>query len=84
MRFTTYILFSEKLNRFYVGYTGDLIKSRLAKHNAIHKGYTSKTKDWKVVWSEEFDSKTEAMKREKEIKKWKSRKMIEKLVQASR
>jgi putative endonuclease len=66
---------------YYVGYTGDIMLERLRKHNSNHKGYTGKTNDWELYWSQEFSSKSNAILREKEIKNWKSRKMIEKLVQ---
>ena len=74
-----YILYSPSLNKFYVGFTGDSVEARLSKHLANHKGFTSKTKDWKIKRIEKFEFKTEAMLREKEIKKWKNRKKIEKL-----
>ena len=78
--FFTYILFSKKLDRYYIGSTGDVAK-RLKKHLQNHKGFTSKAIDWKVVYSEKFATREEALKRERQIKKWKSRKMIEKLIE---
>ena len=45
-----------------------------------HKGYTSKANDWELVYSETYNSKPEAYARERQIKKWKSRVMIEKLI----
>ena len=63
----------------YTGYTTDL-KGREAKHNE-GKGskYTRVRKPVKIVYSEEFDSKSEAMKREYEIKTF-SKKEKEKLI----
>ncbi|MBN8695584.1 MAG: GIY-YIG nuclease family protein [Bacteroidetes bacterium] len=78
-----YILFSESINKFYVGHTGDKLEERLRKHNSNHSGYTGKANDWKIVYSEKFDSKTNAFERERSVKNWKSRKMIEKLVSGS-
>jgi putative endonuclease len=78
--FSTYILYSKTLNNFYVGYTSDDVCSRLAKHLAIHKGFTSKAKDWVIVHIEQFASKAEAMKREKQIKRWKSNIRIKELI----
>jgi putative endonuclease len=78
-----YIIFSEKLNRFYIGYTADDPDERLRKHNTNHKGFTGKTNDWTLKHLESFDSKTEALLREKIIKKQKSRKFIEKLISHS-
>jgi putative endonuclease len=77
--FTTYIIFSQCLDKYYIGHTADL-QQRLIKHLANHKGFTGKVNDWVIVYQETFDSKTEAYKRERVIKNWKSRKMIEKLI----
>ena len=79
MKYTVYILFSPSLNRFYVGYTSQLLEERLYKHNSNHKGFTGKNADWQIMYRDEFETKVEAMLRERQIKKWKSRKMIEKL-----
>jgi putative endonuclease len=56
------------------------VQERLRKHNSDHQGYTGHVGDWKLRYSEVYNEKTEAMKREKQIKKWKSRKLIEKLI----
>jgi len=79
MNFTTYIIYSLSLNRFYIGYTSD-IESRLIRHNQNGKGFTGKVNDWKLVYVEIFKTKTEALAREREIKRWKSRKKIEILI----
>ncbi|MBN1637413.1 MAG: GIY-YIG nuclease family protein, partial [Ignavibacteriales bacterium] len=54
--------------------------NRLKKHNSNHKGFTGKTNDWKIVYSEIFQTKEKAYAREREVKKWKSRKKIETLI----
>ena len=82
MKFTCYILFSENRDRYYVGSTSVDIQDRLRRHNSNHKGFTGGKADWKIVWTEEFKTKENALAREKQIKKWKSRTMIEKLVQS--
>ncbi|PTX41925.1 putative endonuclease [Christiangramia gaetbulicola] len=79
MPFHLYILFSKKLDRFYVGATGNLQK-RLEKHLNSSAGFTSKARDWTLIYSEEYERKEDAFKREKQIKLWKSRKMIEALI----
>ena len=71
--FTTYILYSKILDRYYTGFTADDIKCRLAKHIANHHGFTGKAKDWILVYQQSFITKQEAMQREKEIKSWKSK-----------
>lgn len=83
MPFVVYILYSAQLDGYYIGYTGDDIGMRLRKHNSNHKGFTGKVSDWVVSYTELYEDKIEAMKREKQIKGWKSRRMIETLVARS-
>ena len=78
--FKVYILFSESADKYYVGSTGDAIENRIRKHNSNHNGFTGGKGDWTLKTVEYYEDKAEALKREKEIKKWKSRKMIENLI----
>jgi putative endonuclease len=80
MQFKVYILFSASKNSYYIGYTGDDLTERLRKHNSNHKGFTGNIGDWICMYQECYDVKSDAMKREKQIKNWKSRKLIEKLI----
>jgi putative endonuclease len=77
--FITYIIYSPSLDKFYIGHTSN-INERLIKHNSNHKGFTGGVNDWVIVYQEIFPTKEDAYHREREIKKWKSRKMIEKLI----
>jgi putative endonuclease len=77
-----YILYSAKLDKYYIGSTSN-INERLRKHNCNHKGFTGSNEDWILKHKEIFESKSEALKREQEIKKWKSRKLIEKLISSA-
>jgi len=74
-----YILFSQKADKYYVGYTCDSLDERLKKHNTNHKGFTGKFSDWTVVYAEQFMTREEAYQRERQIKSWKSRQAIEAL-----
>jgi putative endonuclease len=74
-----YIIYSAAKNKFYVGSTSNL-DDRVKKHNSNHKGFTGSHLDWEIKWAQAFDQKTNAMAREKQIKAWKSRKMIERLI----
>ena len=77
--FYCYILYSQTLDKYYIGHTKDLT-SRLQKHLTNHKGFTGKVADWELVYFEKFDDKSEAYARERMIKKRKSRKYIERLI----
>ncbi|MBL7882444.1 MAG: GIY-YIG nuclease family protein [Bacteroidia bacterium] len=82
MKFTVYIIFSITKNNFYVGYTSDILEERVRKHNTNHKGFTGGIGDWELKYSEIYSTKEEAIRREKQIKNWKSKRMIEKLIQS--
>ena len=79
MNYFVYIIYSETIDKFYIGYTADL-EERLIRHNQKSKGFTGKVNDWKIVYTETFDNQKQAMDREKKIKSWKSRKAILKLI----
>ena len=79
--FKVYILFSAALNKYYIGFTGDDISERIRKHNSNHKGFTGGVGDWKLLYSENYPTKQEALAREREIKSWKSSKRIAQMVQ---
>ncbi|MBK8145472.1 MAG: GIY-YIG nuclease family protein [Bacteroidetes bacterium] len=80
----TYILHSTTINKYYVGFTSDDLQERLRKHNTNHKGFNGGVGDWEIVYTETFDSATEARQRELQIKKWKSNIMIQKLIMKHR
>ncbi len=69
-----------KRNIYYVGYTCDDLQERIRRHNTSHKGFTGKTGDWELKYSKTFEEKEQALAFEQQIKKWKSRKMIEVLI----
>jgi putative endonuclease len=56
------------------------LEERIRRHLSNHSGFTTVVKDWKVVYTENFDDKAQALKREKEIKNWKSKQRIKKLI----
>ena len=62
----TYILYSGKLDKYYVGYTSSIV-DRLEYHLSNHKWYTAKAKDWQIVFSKEFKMKDEAYLFERKI-----------------
>ena len=74
-----YLLFSESLDKFYIGHTRLLPEERLKKHLANHDGFTSKAKDWKIVYQKEFESKPLAYAEERKLKKLKSKVALKKL-----
>ncbi len=75
-----YILYSEKIDKYYIGSTSNL-QNRVEFHNsAKNKIWSKRGQPWEIVFEHVFESKKDALKAEKFIKKQKSRKFIQKLV----
>jgi predicted GIY-YIG superfamily endonuclease len=64
--------------RLYVGHTNHL-ENRVVSHNRTDKmsgKFTRKNGPWSLVWSEEHPDRSGAMRRERQIKNWKSARLI--------
>ena len=67
MAFYAYVIYSADFNCYYKGHC-ECIESRLAWHNAGKTKSTKSFRPWKVVYSEQFATREEAMDREKYFK----------------
>jgi len=74
-----YILQSQTTGRYYIGSTTDL-QRRLSEHNRSHSPATRGRGPWALVYQETFATLLEARRRELEIKRWKSSKLIASLI----
>ena len=63
----TYILYSEKSQRYYTGQTSDLT-NRITEHNSGETRSIRHGIPWILVWSEQFQTRAEAVKKELFIK----------------
>ncbi|MFC0345945.1 GIY-YIG nuclease family protein [Epilithonimonas hispanica] len=78
--FVVYVLYSEKFDETYTGFTANLLK-RFKSHNYLAKsGYTIKFRPWKVIHVEFFNEKKDAMKREQFLKTGQGRLFIKSLI----
>jgi putative endonuclease len=82
MAYSVYILYSPILDVSHIGFSENPA-SRLIKHLSSHKGFTSKARDWQMVYKEVFQEKWEALKREKQLKAWKNKNRIRQLIEKS-
>ena len=80
--YIVYVLENSHSKKIYIGYTADLEK-RLKRHNGElptkKSSYTTKNKSngiWIVIYKESFLLRSEAMKREKELKSSRGRAFI--------
>ena len=76
-----YILQSSTSGRYYIGHTDEMAR-RVIEHNLGMAKYTRREKPWKIVYVENYSTRSAAMKREMEIKRKKSRTYIERLIKA--
>ncbi len=76
--YTVYILYSEKIDRYYIGFSSN-VSARLRKHNNASKGFTNAGRPWAIVYTEQYDIKQDAATRERQLKSWKNRDRIEAL-----
>ena len=74
--YKVYILYSPRYNKIYVGSTSNL-EQRLLSHNELgKKGWTIQFRPWELVHTEEYETKAEALLREKQLKTGKGREWI--------
>ncbi|MDD4995399.1 MAG: GIY-YIG nuclease family protein [Patescibacteria group bacterium] len=74
-----YVIISCSHGNRYVGST-DCVENRLEEHNRGRCRYTSGRRPWELVHSEEFDTRAEAMKREKFLKSGQGRKYLDEIL----
>jgi putative endonuclease len=61
---------SQKNGTLYIGVTSDLIRRVWQHKNNIHDGFTKKYRVHNLVWYEVHRDVKEAIRREKQMKKW--------------
>jgi putative endonuclease len=69
-QYYVYILASKKNGTLYVGVTNDLEARVLQHRQKVNEGFTSKYNVTLLVYSETFQYVNDAIKREKQLKKW--------------
>ena len=80
MEYCVYVLFSPQFNQIYIGFSND-VEGRLTSHNELaRKGWTIRFRPWTLVYKQAFQTKKEAMAREKQLKSAKGREWIRKSI----
>ncbi len=80
--FYVYLIQSQLDHSFYVGYTKDL-ENRLKQHNNGGSTYTKRKIPWTLVYTESFENKSDALKRELFLKKQRNINFYQSLVDNS-
>jgi putative endonuclease len=65
--YVVYVLQSQKDGKFYTGHTGDL-ERRISEHNRGKVRSTRNRRPLNLLYTEDFESKTEAYARERYLK----------------
>lgn len=73
--FYVYILKNDQ-NLFYVGQTNNLVRRTTGHSKHLGAKFTKDTHGMALVYSEEYHSRADAMKREKQLKKWSKAKKL--------
>ena len=76
--FTVYVLHSQSFDKIYIGFTSDIEKRLYAHNHMSNKGWTKSFQPWKIIYTEVFNLKADAMMREKQLKSSKGREFIRK------
>jgi putative endonuclease len=76
--YTAYVLYSDKFDKIYVGHSSNLTERFISHNEKGKKGWTIKFRPWRIIHTEEYDTKREAMVREKNLKSAKGREWIRK------
>ena len=82
MKYIVYVIYNNESHRTYVEQTNSL-SHRLAEHNAGLSTWTSRFPGtWEVIHQEVFDSRSAAIRRERQLKSGGGRRFIQSLVAA--
>ena len=73
--FTVYVLRSLSSSKLYIGQSADIAR-RLAEHDAGLARYTSSRGPWQLIFREDYNTRSEAMRREKFLKSGQGRDML--------
>jgi len=77
--YSVYIL-QNQVGKHYIGYTAQPIKERVVDHNHGKCQSTRSKGPWKIKYVEEYATKAEAYRRERQIKKYKGGRAFKKLL----
>jgi putative endonuclease len=70
MAYYVYLLTSDRNGTLYVGVTNDLVRRVYEHKSKVVRGFTKRYGVDRLVWFEVYDDPTNAIAREKDIKKW--------------
>ena len=79
MSYTVYALYSIEADLFYIGQTKDMNR-RFSEHQKGESRFTSRSVDWKIIYLEECETRSYAVRREKQLKSFRGREYLRSLL----
>ncbi len=83
--FTVYVIYNKDHDKIYIGQTKD-IDNRISLHNhkMFENSYTSRySGEWQIIYHEEYPNRQTALKREKQLKRWRREMKIDLIEQSN-
>ncbi len=74
--YTVYVLKSIEVDKIYIGVSSNLEARIIAHNHPKNKGWTKRYMPWTLVYTEKFETKSEALKREKQLKSYQGRQFL--------
>jgi putative endonuclease len=72
-----YAIYNREADKLYIGETVNIKQRVTAHNNHKYSGYTSKFEgEWKLIFKEHVSTRSEALKREKQLKSFRGREFI--------
>jgi putative endonuclease len=80
--YSVYVLYSQKDNKFYTGFTADL-RRRLAEHKSKRNHTTLRYSNFALIFEERFINKQDALRRERYFKTSAGKRTLRLMLQAT-
>ncbi len=78
--YTVYAIYNLVIDKIYIGQTSQL-KRRLREHGKPSKHFTGKIQgEWVLIYQESVATRSEALKREKQLKSYRGRKFVKQFI----
>lgn len=85
MRYYVYVLYNLKHDKFYIGQTYSLLKRVVNEHKVGLGNYTSRYDGkWLFIYYESYNTRGEAMGRERYLKSFKSKTYLKQFIKSKR
>jgi putative endonuclease len=79
--YNVYAIYNKEADKFYIGQTKDTAERLRIHNNHGFRGYTSRFPGkWELIYEESVATRSEALKREKQLKSFRGREFIKQFI----